>query len=274
MLRSMKDLEDYAIGATDGTIGHVKDFYFDDQKWVIRYFVVETGAWLLSRKVLISPFAIGKPNWADKILPVPLTRQQVKDSPDIDTDKPVSRQHEITYLGYYGYPTYWGGPGLWGEGLYPNMMMPGYAGFDLTPRAGQFDAERIYDQIEASKHENDDPHLRSCQAVVGYHVNAAEGDIGHVCGMLVDEQTWAIRYFIVDTSNWWLGHQVLIAPPWIQDLNWSESTVSVNMTRQAVRDAPAYDPAAPLDHEQEMNLHRHYGRAGYWENETLHETTV
>jgi len=116
MLRSMKDLEDYALGATDGTIGHVKDFYFDDEAWVIRYLVVETGRWLSSRKVLISPIAIGNPNWVDRILPVSITKEQVKNSPDIDTAKPVSRQHEILDLNYYGFPPYWGGRDMgWGS---------------------------------------------------------------------------------------------------------------------------------------------------------------
>ena len=113
MLRTMKDFEDYAIHATDGVIGHVKDFYFDDEAWVILYFVVETGGWLSSRKVLISPIAISHPDWTDKVLPVSITKEQVKNSPDIDTDKPVSRQHEMRYLGYYDYSYYWGGVGLW-----------------------------------------------------------------------------------------------------------------------------------------------------------------
>jgi hypothetical protein len=268
MLRSLKDFGEYAIGATDGVIGHVKDLYFDDTKWVVRYLVVDTNAWLPGRQVLISPFAVGEPNWADKILPVPLTRDQVKDSPDIDTDKPVSRQYEVQYLGYYGYPNYWDGTGLWGNAYYPEMTMPGYAGFGLTPRAGQPEAEKIHADAEAARHQNDDPHLRSCKALVGYHIEATDGDIGHVSGMLVDEQTWAIRYFIVDTSNWWFGHQVLIAPQWIDDMSWVESTVSLNLSRQTIQDAPAYDPAAPLSHEQEAGIHEHYGLPAYWASET------
>ena len=122
MLRSMKDLQEYAIRATDGNIGHVKDFYFDDEAWVIRYFIVDTGTWLSSRKVLISPVAIGTPDWANKVLPVSITKEQVKNSPDIDTEKPVSRQHEMGYLSYYGYQDYWGGAGLWGAVSIPSMM--------------------------------------------------------------------------------------------------------------------------------------------------------
>ena len=267
MLRSMKDLEDYAIRATDGTIGHVKDFYFDDEAWVIRYFVVDTGSWLSSRKVLISPIAIGHPNWTEKVLPVSITKEQVKNSPDIDTEKPVTRQHEIRYLGHYGYPHYWRGAG--------DMMMPGYAGLVSTPRAVQSEvenalavqaeAEKAYAQAEAARHQHDDSHLRSCKAVMRYHIQATDGDIGHVQGLLVDEETWAIRYLIVDTSNWWLGHQVLIAPQWIEEVSWPDARVSVNLTQQAVKDAPPYDSAAPLDRKQEMDTYQHYELPRYWD---------
>jgi hypothetical protein len=268
MLRNMNDLKEYTIRATDGDIGRVKDFYFDDEAWVIRYLVVESGSWLSSRKVLISPIAIDHPNGTEKILPVSITKEQVKNSPDIDTEKPVSRQHERRYLGYYGYPAYWGGGGLWGGGLYPYMMMPGYAGSASMPDAGHSEAEKAYaEHAEAARHQDDDLHLRSCMAVMGYHIQATDGDIGHVEGLLVDEKTWAIRYFVVNTSNWWLGHQVLIAPQWIQEVSWSDSTVSVNLTQQAVQDAPRYDSAAPPDRAQEMGIYEHYGRPGYWGTE-------
>ncbi len=251
MLLSVNDLEGYAICATDGIVGHVKDLYFDDQAWVIRYLVVDAGTWLSSRKVLISPIAIGHANWAEKILPVSITKAQVKSSPDIDTDKPVSRQHEIQYLEYYGYPYYWVGAGLWGEGLSPNIMMPGDVGFVSTPHELQSEAQKAYVNAEAARHENDDPHLRSCKAVEGYHIHATDGDIGHVKGLLVDEETWAIRYIVVDTSNWWLGHRVLVTPQWIREVSWTDAKASVGLTRQAVQDAPPYDPAAQLDQKQE-----------------------
>ena len=197
MLRSMKDMEDYTIGATDGSIGRVKDFYFDDQAWVIRYLIVATGDESPQRKVLISPISIGRPNWSEKILPVSLTRAQVRKSPDIDTDKPVSRQHEMGYLGYYGYGTYWGGGGLWGAGIYPDELQAG-----LQNEVSGADA----------RHPGDDVHLRSGNEIMRYYVHASDGDLGHVQGLIVDEKSWAIRYIIVNTSNWWLGHEVLIAP--------------------------------------------------------------
>jgi len=274
MLRSMNDLENYAIRATDGIIGHVKDFYFDDEAWVIRYLVVDTGSWLSSRKVLISPIAIGHPNWAEKVLPVSITKEQVTDSPPIDTEKPVSRQHEVRYLGYYGYPSYWGGTELWGGGAYPSMMMTGYGGFVATPHAPRPEAQEAYARAQAAQHRDDDIHLRSCKAVVDYHIEATDGDIGHVQGLLVDEEIWAIRYMVVDTSNWWLGHKVLVAPQWIKEVSWPDATVSVDLTRQAVKDAPPYDPAEQLDRKQETGIYEHYGRPGYWAGEGKREAAT
>jgi hypothetical protein len=274
MLRSMNDLENYAIDATDGTIGQVKDFYFDDIAWVIRYLVVDTGTWLSSRKVLISPIAIGHPNWTDRILPVSITKAQVTNSPDIDTEKPVSRQHEMRYFGYYGYPYYWGGAGLWGGGMYPNLMMPGYGGFEPALDGVKSEVEKAYARAEAPRHRDDDPHLRSCKAVISYHIHATDGDIGHIQGLLVDEETWAIRYIVVNTSNWWLDHQVLIAPQWIQNVSWDDATVSVNLTRQAVQAAPPYDSAALLNRLQEMGIYDHYGRTGYWADKATPEARI
>jgi hypothetical protein len=271
MLRNTTDLERYVIGATDGTIGHVKDFYFDDEAWVIRYLVVDTGAWLSSRQVLISPIAIGHPKWAEKLLPVSITKEQVKNSPDIDTEKPVSRFHEAQYLEYYGYPYYWVGSGVWGQGAYPSMMLPS---FGSAFQGRQVQGGLVRADGETRRPENGDPHLRSCKEVMKYHIHATDGDIGHVHSMLVDEETWAIRYLIVDTSNWWLGHQVLIAPQWIQDVSWPDAKVSVDLSRRAVQDAPPYDSAARLDRHQEAGIYKHYQRDIYWTDEVIREAAT
>ncbi len=267
MLRNLNDLEGCAIRATDGDIGAVTDFYIDDEAWVIRYLVVETGSWFSSRKVLISPISIGHPDWPREELSVSITREQVKNSPDIDTEKPVSRQHEIDYLSYYAYPLYWGGPGLWGQGAVPSLMMPEFVS---TPSVVQprFDSVAA-DAASATRHNDDDPHLRSCNTMTSYHIHATDGEIGHVQGFLVDEQTWAIRYIIVNTSNWWLGHQVLIAPEWIHDVSWIDGVVSLKVTRQKVKDAPAYDPAVPVDRTHEVSIYKHYGNMAYWVKEQV-----
>jgi hypothetical protein len=255
MLRNVKDLEGYAILANDGEIGHVKDFYFDDEKWVIRYLIVESGSWLSHRSVLITPISIGEPDCAARTLRVSITRAQVKNSPDIDTDKPVSRQHEMDYLGYYGYPLYWGGAGLWGVNAYPRMMsgVVGY-GTDYSAHA-QAQPERALTEGGVDRREDGDPHLRSCEAVRKYHIQAIDGGVGHVEGMLFDDDTWAIRDLIVDTSSWWFGHQVLIAPQLIEKVSWAEQSVSVKLTRKGVKEAPLYDAAGTLAREPMPMLH-------------------
>ena len=269
MLRSLQDLEKCSIGASDGDIGHVKDLYFDDEAWIIRYLIVDTGSWLASRKVLISPLSIQKPDWAAHRLPAAITRNQVENSPDIDTDKPVYRQHELQYLGYYGYPTYWGGAGLWDGGMVPIAMDPGQAELPLGAAARE---RAIADaEAERERHRDDDPHLRSCQNVVGYHLHATDGEVGHVDGFLVDDETWAIRYLVVNTSNWWVGHKVLIAPPWIGGVDWLDRSVTVDLSREAVKAAPAYNPSAELDRQRETGLYTHYGRPPYWTADSTHE---
>jgi hypothetical protein len=263
MLRSASELHDYVIAATDGDIGHVKDFYFDDHSWVIRYLVVNTGSWLAGRRVLISPIALGTPQWSDRRLPVSISRQQVRSSPDIDTDRPVSRQQEQDYYGYYGYPYYWGGIGTWGGGYYPGFLQPGLRQVDFPPEHGMSRAQRARAAAE-------DPNLRSCSEVIGYHIDAIDGDIGHVASMLVDEQSWAIRYLVVDTSNWWGGHQVLIAPEWISGVEWASRQVTVGLTRQAVKDSPDYRSTEELNRLAEAGLFAHYGREAYWAADTPH----
>jgi sporulation protein YlmC with PRC-barrel domain len=252
MMWNVKDLRGYAIRTTDGVIGTVDDFYFNDEDWAIRYLVIDTGTWLSGRRVLISPAAIGSPDWMIQELPVSLTKAQVRLSPDIDTRKPVSRQHEAEYSRYYGYPYYWGGAGFWGMGAYPG---------NLTAE------DTINEELRsAAKHPpaTDDCHLRSSNTVIGYQVHATDGDIGHVDDLLVDDQTWAIRYLIVKTGGWWRGRRVLVAPRWINDVSWSMATVSVNLTRVAIEGAPPYDSETQLDRQREQALHDHYDRPGYW----------
>ena len=268
MLRRMKDMEGYSISATDGVVGRVKDYYFDDETWVIRYLIVETGAWLASRKVLISPAAINRPDWSESIIPAAITQEQVRNSPDIDTDKPVSRQHEMQYLNYYSYPYFWEGASLWGGGAYPGAMLTGvgYNGSGANYLLEQAEDARA-EAAEEWRQDNGDPYLRSCNALLRYHIEATDGGMGHVKGLLVDEETWAVRYLVVEAGNWWLGHQVLIAPQWIEKVSWTDRTVSVNVTRQAVKHAPTYNSSVAPSREQEIDLHQHHGRAGYWANE-------
>jgi hypothetical protein len=264
MLRTVSDIEGYSIRASDGDIGQVSDFLFDDPSWVIRYLVVETGFWLTRRKVLISPLAIGAARWDERLLPVAITKEQVRNSPDIDTERPVSRQHEAQYLDYYGYPYYWAGSGLWGMGADPRAMPA--AGAMPPPAAGLEFARQ-----EDARHDNDDPQLRSGREVRHYHVHAQDGEIGRVQGMLIDDSNWAIRYLIVHTSRWWQGQRVLVSPAWIENVRWDDSSITVALTRKAVRRSPPYMLSTQLGRIEEEALHGHYGKRGYWVDDLLGE---
>lgn len=245
MLIKAKTLEDFKLNSLDGEIGKVKEFYFDDQYWTIRYLVADTGGWLTGRQVLISPYALGDADKGQQNLDVDLTKKQIENSPSLDSDKPVSQQFETDYYGYYGYPMYSGGLYMWGA--YPYI---------------QRDREQWSKSIPAEG--KGDPNLRSTRKVSGYHIQATDGDIGHVEDFILDYGTWAIRYLIVDTANWWSGKKVLVSPRWIERVSWDESKVFINLPREIIQQSPEYRQEILLMRDYEAQLHQHYNRRGYW----------
>jgi len=258
MFTHAKRIQGLTIRAKDGDIGTVDELYFDDQTWGIRYITVETGNWLSGRKVLISPISIINLNWEAKCLDVALTMQQVKDSPDIDLHRPVSRQHEAQYLGYYGYPYYWDGPYMWGQAYYPTGLAV----------SSTIAVDELARRVQA---QSNDSHLRSNAAVNGYHLEAKDGEIGHVDDFVVDDYTWAIRYIEVATHNWLPGKKVLLSPSWVERVSWEESKVFVAATCEAIRTCPEYDESMPITREYENRLYFHYGHAPYWIEEVKNE---
>lgn len=257
MLHNVKQLEGMALAAKDGEIGAVKELYFDDVRWGARWLVVDTGGWLAGRSVLISPHSIRGVDWSERLIRVDLSREQVEQSPDIETDKPVARQQELAYLNHYGYPGYWGGPFLWGLGAFPLPRMP---------MIGQVQ-DPLVDEMQAlveEESEGADDHLRSSADITGYAIHATDGDIGHVEDFLFDDEDWALRFMIVATRNWWPGKKVLIAPQWARHIDWMEREVAVDLTREQIKSSPEYDATRPLAREYEAQLFGHYGRPGYW----------
>ncbi len=216
MPKNIKDFYGTKLAAQDGDIGHITDFYFDDRAWVIRYVVAETGSWLNGRKVLLSPFAFGSIYEEGMPPPLNLTRQQIQNSPPIETQLPVSRQYEITYYRYFGWPTYWEGRWSWGIGSYP-VLLPAAKPDAAAP---QF------------QHDQDDNHLRSTRAVDGYGVESFDGIIGHVCGFTSDPKTWAIHEVMVKTGPWYSGKEILISPGQIDEISFAEHKMHVNITMQ------------------------------------------
>ena len=248
MLSKANKMKGYRLESLDwGEMGTVKEFYFDDQYWTIRYLVANSGDWLTDRQVLISPYALIAVIKAGQRITINLTKKQIEDSPSLDSDKPVSRQFEENYYKYYGWPMYWGGPNSWGS-----YNMP-------------YKARNHFELKEATQGETTwDPHLRSTQCVSGYHVQAVEGEIGHIEDFIIDDETWTIRYLVIDTGNWWSGKKVLVSPHWIERVSWSESKVFVDLSRETVKQSPEYTEDLLLTRDYETGLHRHYNRQGYW----------
>lgn len=248
MKRSIKSLEGYSLKETDGEIGEVDEFYFDDISWTIRYLVVKTGNWLSGRKVLISPKALLPPDWDKEEFPVNLTREQIQNSPDIDTDKPVSRQHEEALSSYYTWDSYWGEEEH-GAGIFGAMPSDLYEGEVET--SAEYQAE---DQA------NNDPHLRNTGEVIGYTIHATDGEIGKVKDYILDDSNWKINYLVVDTGNWLNSKNVLLPTGWINDVKWNKEIVIVNVTMAQIENCPFYDPSEPINEVLEKKLYDYYGR--------------
>jgi hypothetical protein len=255
MFTTAKNFKGLVVRATDGEIGSVDDLYFDDDTWGIRYLTLETGGWLGGRQVLISPMSVIQTDWQAKRIDVNLTRKQIGNSPGIERHKPVSRQHEASYLGYYGYPYYWDGPYMWGPAGYPSGMVA------PAPMSAELRAERVRGQSA-------DSHLRSTEEVTGYHIDATDGEVGHLDQFIVDDSAWAIRYLEVATKNWWPGKKVLLAPAWVERVSWDQSKIFVALSREAIKTCPEYVEDLTISREYENKLYFHYGRPPYWLNES------
>jgi len=217
--------------ASDGEAGRIKDIYFDDEHWTVRYLVVETGGWFDSREVLVSPLAVTGTDAPNGRVSLDISKEQIRKAPEIDTRKPVSRQQETSFADYYRYPYYWGGAWTWGFMGYPGTQPDGPAG-EPSRAVGN----------EAREREQGDPHLRSCKQLTGYEIRATDDSVGHVEDFVMDERNWAIKLMVVDTRNWWPGKKVLIAPDRIDRVSWDDKQIAVNIARAQVEGSPEYDP--------------------------------
>jgi len=227
MLRSIKKIYGDKLGASDGEIGHVKDFYFDDRSWAVRYVVADNGSWLPGRKVLISPYSLGRLDHANKVLRVNLTRGQIEKSPPIELHKPVSRQYEEEYYRYFGWPYYWQGDGLWGENGFPILQPPPVA---------------IERPIETrTQRARPDAHLRSTRAVDGYLLRNGKKTAGHVCDFMVDPGSWAIKQLVVRTGNQFFGKEdLLVDMENVTCISYEHSTVFADLNSRLKHGLPPY----------------------------------
>jgi uncharacterized protein YrrD len=250
MQRKIKNLIGFEIGATDGEIGEVKEFYFDDLTWTIRYLIVETGNWLNNRKVLIATEALLTTDWENKVFLVNLTKEKIKNSPHIDTELPVSRQHEIEMYQHYPWTNYWGG-GVLGGGMGVSGMMTGtYEPFEEAVKKNK---------SEDTKDADNDLHLRSTRKVTGYTIHANNGEIGDVEDFMVDDITWKIEFLEVDTGDWFPGKKVLISPKLVKEIKWERSEVVLNISIEKVKNSPEYEPTEEISVSYTANLQNYYG---------------
>lgn len=248
MLRRTNELRATRLQATDGDIGRCKDLLFDDRHWTVRYVVADTGTWISGRWVLISPISVRGLNDDAKRVEVALTREEISHAPSLDEDAPVSRQHEMAFNRHYGYPFYWVGTGVWGPAAAPALLRdPALA--DGSPSA---------DPVG-------DPTLRSVDEVAGYTLSADDGDIGHVEDFVLDDETWTLRYMVVDTRNWLPGRKVLVSPAWVRGLDWAARSATVELTKAQIKESPEYRDDAPIDRDYEARLHETYRHPPYWE---------
>jgi hypothetical protein len=250
MLRKAVGINDCTIIASDGRLGYVTDLLFDDASWLVRWVVVDTGNWLPNRTVLLPASILGHLDQKENSFAVRLTMQEVRDSPEIETHQPVSRQMEGTLYDHYGWTPYWS------AGLYVGRICDATVG--APPSVEPLLTE---DEIEADQRIHGDPHLRSTGAVTGYHIHATDGEIGHVADFLIEDGDWSIHYMVVDTKNWWPGKKVLISPRSVREINWADKLVYVNSDRQRVKDSPDYDESVTVDRAYEKRFQTHYGAA-------------
>lgn len=243
MFTRIQDLKGYGLESRDGEIGSVKEFYFDDRFWTIRYLVAETGKWLSRKSVLLSPYSLLAVNQEEEKIAVDLTKKQIEDSPPLESDKPVSRQFEASYYDYFGWPAYWSGSYAWG--MYPIIIR------EPEKRKGIMVDEKKWS-----------PDLRSTAEICGYTIQSINGEIGHVEDYVINTETWDIQYMIVDTHNWLPGKKVLVSPKWIQRVSWEESKVFVTLSRESIEQAPEYSKNILFSQFYIDKLKEHYERVG------------
>ena len=245
MLYRVKSIDNFTICSKDGTIGKIKELLFDDQKWDVRYMVADTGNWLPGRKVLISPEFMLELSQEKQCVNVDLIKKQIKDSPPLTSDVPVDRQRDKDYWGFFSLPES------------PLTKLPAD-----QPDQEALNRRELHERFE--EEHSWDRHLRSTLAATGLTVEAPDGEVGQIEDFIIDDQTWSVRYFIVKTSDWWPGHQVLVAPPWISKMNWGSSKIFVGIDREPFKSLEEFKSIEMLTREYEIRLHASCNRIGYW----------
>jgi uncharacterized protein YrrD len=254
MLISAQEIQGYAIHARDGDLGTVRTFYFDDQDWCIHSMVVDTGTWFSGRHVLIPADALGQADRQRQRLSVELTQEEVQNSPEVPKHKAPSAYDATAMQTYAGHNVYWSTDPFVLQSV---AARPASMPIPAAPLVGETPPRPADMQGRGGV-------LRSTREVIGYYIQATDGQIGHVEDFVIDTAAWQIRYMVVDTRNWWPGKKVLVSPGWIDQVRWDTEQVTVDLSRQQIKNSPEFDASVPLDREYEARLFAHYQRPAYW----------
>jgi uncharacterized protein YrrD len=269
MLIKSKKIRNYKLSGIDGEVGSVKEFYFDDKFWTVRYLVANTGGWLNNRQVLISPYFLKNVDHDSELINVDLTKNQIENSPSLEQDVPVSRQFEESYYNYYGTPLYWDGPNMWGANPY---ILRDREKWTTTTgnetRGTNTSLTNSGNEVTSGSGTSWESNLRSSKDVIGNKIHATDEDkLGHADDFIIDDETWAVRYLLVNTGNLFTGKKVLISPQWIDHISWDESKVYINLTKEAIKQSPEYSDESELTRDYESSLFGYYKKTPYWSPE-------
>jgi sporulation protein YlmC with PRC-barrel domain len=264
MLATVSELSDYTLEATDGEIGYIDELYFQQSEWQIRYLVIGLGNWFTRQHVLLVPDVVNRLDTDLKKIVFDLTRQQIKDSPDVLSQLPVSREKEMALHRYYQWQPYWMGHATEGITYGTNAVWPRVTSEVDDDLEQEREVQAALAELGDESEETRPFLLRSTREVSGYYIQAADGQIGHVEDFMVDIDHWRIRYLVVDTRNWLPGRKVLVAADWIQDIEWQSSEVRVALTKESIENSPEYQPGL-VSREYEAQLYAHYAQPSYWD---------
>lgn len=265
MLQYLKKYKGLRVMLANGEdVGKVKDLYFEDDQWVVRYLVVDTGAWLAERLILISPYSVKFVNLEENFVSVKLTRDQIERSPTADTQKPISRRFEEHYANYFGWPFYWGSAEFWPGGIYPTHLA------NRNDNLHGEDVSRLdYAEDSAWRERVEESHLRSYTELKNYEIHARDGEIGMVEDLVIEDDTWALRYVQVDTKRFWASHGILLSTQWIDKISWLDQQCYTRLTVATIQKAPHFDPSRALDRAYEKSLHDFYEEPTYWDEDSI-----
>jgi sporulation protein YlmC with PRC-barrel domain len=261
MLRGAKEFQGDAICARDGDLGKVRTLYFDEEEWRIYSMVVETGAWFAGRHLLIPSDVLGDLDQEHQRLTVELTQEDIRNSPEAPKHQASFMEDSRVIQRYSGCNVYWSSdPCVLQSVASPPASIP-------IPAAPLTGAALTGAALELADRQSRGAPLHSTRDLMGYAIQATDGEIGHVEDVVIDTATWHIRYLVVDTQNGWPTKKILISPRWIHQVHWDTLQVAVELRRDRIKKSPEFDASAPPDRDYEVRLFDHYGRPSYWSEE-------